>query len=241
MKKILNIAHRGNSSEFPENTLLAFDEALKAGADGFECDLRLTADGKVVVFHDDSLKRLCGVPGSVETSTWRDLQSLKVKGKESIPTLEALLQTFLTSTINLEIKFSARDAVVVEAVLRDLTKVRPQGRILFSSFSPEVLNCLSVMDPERKLGELGVLVESKNLKRLPETLPAWHPNTWNTPVEALQKHWIEDWKDLEIPSLWIWTLDDIQEWKAVLQSPLPFGAIITNRPKALSAFLEASS
>jgi|GEM_PF-2705407 len=53
------IAHRGASATHPENTLAAFDAALAAGADGFECDLRLCADG-VVVCHDADLRRFAG-------------------------------------------------------------------------------------------------------------------------------------------------------------------------------------
>src|SRR5258708_5687829 len=113
-KKFLNIAHRGFSSEYPENTLLAFSKGLAAGADGFECDLRLTSDGRIVVFHDDTLDRLCGEKGNIESKTFSEVQQLRVKGAEKIPSLEDLLANFLTTTINLEIKPSARDAVVVE-------------------------------------------------------------------------------------------------------------------------------
>ena len=72
--KPLAIAHRGFSSDYPENTSLAFRKAIEAGADGFECDLRLTADGHVVVFHDDDLKRLCGRDGCIEKMNWADIR-----------------------------------------------------------------------------------------------------------------------------------------------------------------------
>ena len=56
-------AHRGlhRGSDFPENSLIAFAAALELGA-GIECDLRLTADDRVVVFHDSDAKRICGSP-----------------------------------------------------------------------------------------------------------------------------------------------------------------------------------
>lgn len=240
MRKILNIAHRGFSGSYPENSMLAFDEAMKAGADGFECDLRLTADGRVVVFHDDDLKRLCGQRGSIEKMNWEDVQKLRIFKKEPIPSLEELLTTFLTTTINLEIKHSTRDAVVVEHVLRVVTKIRPQGRILFSSFSLEALKALNVMDEERRLGGLGVLVETRDIEKLPQTLHTLLPTTWNVPHQILKSPWATRWKNLKVPPLWTWTLDQPDQWKAVEESELPFEAIITNQPAALRRFLDSS-
>ncbi|MBN8554823.1 MAG: hypothetical protein J0L93_05205 [Deltaproteobacteria bacterium] len=239
MKKILNIAHRGYSSAFPENTMLAFDEAMKAGADGFECDLRLTSDGRVVVFHDDSLKRLCGVEGSIEKSTWQDLQNIRVKKKEKIPLLEEMLSTFLTTRINLEIKASSRDAIVVENVLRVLTKVRPQGEIIFSSFSLDALRSLQVMDGKRNLGRLGILVETKDLSHLEKISNELKPDTWNLPKQVLKSPWGKRWSKENIRPIWTWTLDEPDEWTQVLKSKLPFEAIITNKPAALKSFLKS--
>lgn len=236
-RKILNIAHRGFSGAYPENTMRAFDEGLRAGADGFECDLRLTSDGHIVVFHDDDLKRLCNKSGSIETLTLKDVQSLRVFEKETIPTLDELLTTFATTTINLEIKKSTRDAVVVEQVLRQVTKLRPQGRILFSSFSIEALRALNVMDESRRLGGLGILVESRQIERLPEFSEELRPQTWNVPKQILSAPWFDRWKAISSPPLWVWTLDQPDHWKQVLESKLGFEAIITNQPAALHRFL----
>ncbi len=237
MKKILNIAHRGYSAKYPENTLRAFDEGMRAGADGFECDLRLSADGHVVVFHDDDLKRLCGVKGSIEQMTLKEIQSLKVFSQEAIPTLEELLQNFHTTRINLEIKKSNRDAVVVEQVLRILTKQRPRGAILLSSFSLEVMQALSVMDAKRTLGDHGMLVSTSHIADLPRISQKLSCDTWNVPRQILSAPWSKRWKDIGIPPLWIWTLDEPDQWKSVMDSSLPFQAIITNKPRALADYL----
>ncbi len=84
-------AHRGlhRGSDFPENSLVAFAIALDAGA-GIECDLRLTADDQVVVFHDADAKRMCGSPLRIGRSTLPELGRLRV-GEGPIPTLESLL------------------------------------------------------------------------------------------------------------------------------------------------------
>jgi glycerophosphoryl diester phosphodiesterase len=83
-------AHRGlhDGTAFPENSLLAFAAALERGA-GIECDLRLTADDQIVVFHDADAWRLCASPTRIGESTLGELGRLRV-GEGPIPTLASL-------------------------------------------------------------------------------------------------------------------------------------------------------
>jgi glycerophosphoryl diester phosphodiesterase len=84
-------AHRGlhHGAQFPENSLLAFAAALELGA-GIECDLRLTADNQILVFHDADAWRICASPLRIGVSTHSQLDRLRV-GDGSIPTLRSLL------------------------------------------------------------------------------------------------------------------------------------------------------
>ncbi len=84
-------AHRGlhYGSTLPENSLLAFAAALEIGA-GIECDLRLTADDQIVVFHDADAWRLCASPLRIGESSLADLSRLRL-GDGPIPTLASLL------------------------------------------------------------------------------------------------------------------------------------------------------
>ena len=84
-------AHRGlhYGSGFPENSLIAFAAALEAGA-GIECDVRLTSDDHVVVFHDADAWRMCSSRRVIGKSTHAELSQLRV-GEGPIPTLESLL------------------------------------------------------------------------------------------------------------------------------------------------------
>jgi glycerophosphoryl diester phosphodiesterase len=84
-------AHRGlhSGTAFPENSLIAFAAALELGA-GVECDLRLTADDQIVVFHDADAWRLCASPMRIGESTLQELGRLRV-GEGPIPTLASLL------------------------------------------------------------------------------------------------------------------------------------------------------
>jgi glycerophosphoryl diester phosphodiesterase len=70
------VAHRGASSETAEHTLRAYVAALDAGAEGLECDVRLTADGHLVCVHDRDLRRTAARKGLVSTSNLEDLEAL---------------------------------------------------------------------------------------------------------------------------------------------------------------------
>ena len=110
---MLNIAHRGASGTFPENTLSAFRGAIDARADMCELDVQLTRDGAVVVIHDDTVERTTDGAGEVAEFTLAELQGLdagahfregKIKG-ERIPTLdEVFAATHGRCGLNIELK-----------------------------------------------------------------------------------------------------------------------------------------
>lgn len=87
----MGFAHRGlhHGSGFPENSLIAFAAALEAGA-GIECDLRLTADDQILVFHDADAWRMCASPLRIGRSTLKELSRLRL-GEYPIPTLTSML------------------------------------------------------------------------------------------------------------------------------------------------------
>ena len=84
-------AHRGGAAEAPENTMRAFSDAVDLGYRYLETDVQVTADGVVVVFHDDDLSRLCGRPERVSELSAAELAAARVDGTEPIPTLDELL------------------------------------------------------------------------------------------------------------------------------------------------------
>ena len=90
-----NIAHRGLFSadqSVPENSMTAFENAADMGY-GIELDVQLTKDGKVVVFHDDTLDRVCGVKGRVNAYTFEELRNFSLYGTdEKIPLFADVLK-----------------------------------------------------------------------------------------------------------------------------------------------------
>ena len=97
-----NIAHRGYSGNYPENTMLAFQKALEAGVDGIEFDVHLSKDGRLVIIHDELLDRTTDATGLVQDRTLAELRQLDasagfagVYGKNQIPTLEEYFELIL--------------------------------------------------------------------------------------------------------------------------------------------------
>ena len=91
-----NFCHRGlydNEHGAPENSLAAFDAAMNAGY-GCELDVQFTKDKKLIVFHDNDYKRMCGVDRKVWEMTWDEIQELRLAGTdERVPTFRQVLKT----------------------------------------------------------------------------------------------------------------------------------------------------
>lgn len=138
-------AHRGASAHAPENTLAAFELAVEQGADGIELDVKLSADGHVVVIHDQTLTRTTGRRGWGKSTTLDEMRALdagsffseKFKG-EKIPLLEEVFDKVgKRSIINVELtNYITLGDHLVESVCMLVKKFGLQKRILFSSFAP---------------------------------------------------------------------------------------------------------
>jgi len=113
--KTVVIAHRGNHVAVPENTIAAAREAIKAGADYVEVDLRTTKDGHLVVLHDATVDRTTNGAGKISTMTWNEVKNLQVfnrnKKTHRIPEFKEVLAV-CKNNINIYLDF--KDANVAE-------------------------------------------------------------------------------------------------------------------------------
>jgi glycerophosphoryl diester phosphodiesterase len=124
MKPIV-IAHRGASSEYAEHTYDAYLAAIEAGADGFECDIRLTADDVLVCWHDATLDRTSDGKGSISKLKWAQIRDVNagtwhMAGRNAKPLLFAdLLELAITSgkSLSIETKHPVPTGGRVEHVL----------------------------------------------------------------------------------------------------------------------------
>lgn len=76
----LNIAHRGFSRLYPENTMLSFNKAVELGVDAIELDVQLSKDGVLMVLHDEDLLRTTGEKGLLKDRTFNELRELDASG-----------------------------------------------------------------------------------------------------------------------------------------------------------------
>ena len=146
MKHILNIAHRGFTRQFPDNTLEAFEAAIRIPVDGIECDVNETADNRFVIFHDREI-----LGRDINQMPLDEISKVKLEGKYRIPTLEQTLELCRGKTLlNIEIKrVSSLDRFL------ELVRERLQpDEVVFSSFSRDIIIELARLAPEIQRGIL---------------------------------------------------------------------------------------
>jgi glycerophosphoryl diester phosphodiesterase len=95
--KTLLIAHRGAQEIVPENTLTAFQLAIKNGFRAIECDVQLTKDGHLVIIHDETVNRTTDGKGWVSQLTWSEIEALHVMPDERIPSLSKAFYTVVVA------------------------------------------------------------------------------------------------------------------------------------------------
>ena len=146
MGRPLIIAHRGLSGLFPENTLLAFREALKFGVDGIETDVRRTRDGAIVCLHDETLDRTTNMSGKLSELTLEEARRADAGRGERIPTLwEALTEIGGRAVLCIEIKEPGIEPQVVGIVRRHPTM---RHRCIIGSFHVEAIRRARELAPE---------------------------------------------------------------------------------------------
>lgn len=136
-----NIAHRGlfeKDQSVPENSLPAFSRAVEAGY-GVELDVQLSRDGKVVVFHDDDLTRVCGDSRRVDEVDYSELKTLRLCGsEETIPLFDEVLATIAGKTpIIVELKTGKHNRELCEKTLAALRAYH--GDACIESFDPTIV------------------------------------------------------------------------------------------------------
>jgi glycerophosphoryl diester phosphodiesterase len=140
----LLLGHRGARNYAPENTLAAFDLALEQGCDGFEFDVRRTADGMALIGHDPAV---AGV--EVARASYAEIRQRGRLTREQAPLLEDVLERYAASAF-LDIELKVPD--LEEQVLDALRRCPPRRGFVVSSFLAEVLKTLRARDSRIPLG-----------------------------------------------------------------------------------------
>lgn len=173
MQKVF--AHRGASAYAPENTLEAFELAVKMGADGVELDIHMTKDGELVVAHDEEIGRVANGLGLICNMTTAELKKHRFNRTHpefenaTISTLREVYE-FLKPTglhINTELKTSRiRYEHMEEKCVRLADELGMTDRILYSSFNLASLKLLKHIDPRVRVGLLRTPIGKINDRRI---------------------------------------------------------------------------
>lgn len=238
---IKNIAHRGFSGQFPENTLLAFQEAIDLGVDALELDVQLSKDGEIMIFHDEDLSRITGQKGLLRDLTWAELRELDVSGeyrgvfgRQSIPTLSEYLE--LTANKNiltfLELKNGMLPCPLLEEKVADcLTKFdRQKGTILFSANHPSVKYFGTLAPDVQLLFPFDNWIFGYGAYCHSHGITACMPY-----FRALTPEVVAEIKSFDI-SIYPWTVDEPQDFQTMLA--LGVDGILSNHPDRLKTFLK---
>ncbi|WP_226667631.1 glycerophosphodiester phosphodiesterase [Metabacillus litoralis] len=152
----LILGHRGAAGTYPENTMLSFKEAMKAGADGIELDVQMTKDGVLVVIHDETVDRTTNGTGFIKDLTSDEITKLdacfsfsQYSGKSFIPTLEEVLKwavTLPTIILNIELKNGIVEyPEMEEKTISLILKYKLEDKVILSSFNHySLVNCKSI-------------------------------------------------------------------------------------------------
>jgi glycerophosphoryl diester phosphodiesterase len=236
--------HRGSSAHAPENTLAAFDLAIRQGADAIELDAKLCLDGHIVVIHDQSVDRTTGATGLVRELPLADLRKLDAgstfnpafKG-EKIPTLEEVFESVGQRTfINVELTNYASPLDNLPVKVCCLVKqFHLEERVMFSSFNP-----LALLRARRALPQV-----PRGLLAFPGSSGAWArswPGSW-FPCQALHPEFKDVSQDLvrrvhhNHRRVYVYTVNDPQDMHHLFT--LEVDGIFTDDPLLARKTLES--
>jgi glycerophosphoryl diester phosphodiesterase len=222
VRRPLLLGHRGARRGAPENTLAAFDLALRQGCDGFEFDLRRTADGRGFLCHDRSFERL-----RIASSTYAQIrQRAAARHRPAVCCIEDVLARYCTTAfLDIELKDCGLEDLVVAAVRQH----RPR-RYVVSSFLPEVLRALRRRAPQVPLG---LIADTRHALDQWKVLPVSHV----MPHRALLSSRLVEELHAAGKQVFVWTVNT----ERALRSYAAWGvdAIISDNTELLSrAFVQ---
>ena len=239
------IAHRGASAYFPENTMVSFEGAIALGADMVELDVQLTADGEVVVFHDEKISRCTNGRGRIADYTLDKLKRLdagswfdkKYVGARVPMLVEALELCKNKIAVNIEIKTEAVTDTIFDGIeekcLQIVDKIAMRKHVVFSSFDPRAVQHLKQIDGQIPAA---VLFAKKHYgSQLPSgIIVSLGADAINCSQRELSKKWLVDLKQHGIP-VNVYTVNDEKSMRRLLA--LGVDGIFTNCPDVLKNVL----
>lgn len=226
-------AHRGGASDVPENTMPAFQYAVDAGYRYVETDVQVTADGVLVAFHDNDLRRACGRAGRISDLPWSEVKAALVDGAAPIPLLEDMLGTWPDLRVNIDCKTDT----AVPALVAALTRCDALDRVCVGAFSDRRMRQLKALLGEKlctALSPKGVTSLRFGKPRRPAANAAQVPVAQG-PIRVVDERFVTKAHALGI-KVHVWTVDEPVEMHRLLE--LGVDGIMTDKPLILKEVFE---
>ena len=233
-------AHRGGASSAPENTLIAFQDAVDLGYRYVETDVHATSDGALVAFHDNDLSRTCGVNKKISEVTWDELKTVRVNGTEPIPLLTDILGTWPDLRVNIDCKSEGALKPLVEIIQR----ANCLDRICIGSFSDSRMAriraalgpglCSSM--PPREVAKMLAVTTMRLSSGTNWPAQAAQVPVKQGPIPVVTRAFVEKAHRLGI-HVHVWTIDDPVEMSRLLD--LGVDGIMTDDTRALRDVMRA--
>jgi glycerophosphoryl diester phosphodiesterase len=230
-------AHRGGALENPENTTKAFEHAVSLGYRYIETDVQLTADGVLIVFHDDTLDRVTDRLGRIAEMTWAEVSRARVAGTEPIPRFDDLLGAWPDLRVNVEPKREAS----VEPLANAISRAGAVDRVCVGSFNDARVTRMRRLLGPRLCTSAGI-AEIIRIKAASYGLPVGNVATACVQVSVTYKglpvvdaRFVRAAHRLALP-VHIWTIDGPAQMRRLLE--LGVDGIMTDRPTVLRRVLE---
>jgi glycerophosphoryl diester phosphodiesterase len=158
--RTLNTAHRGSSAVAPENTMSAILQAIEDGADYAEIDVQETADGHLVVIHDEDFMRLTGDPRKVYDLTLAEYEGIDAGtwfsdsfAGEPVPSLDAVIEACRNKIkLNIELKVTSGESQLAERVVALLHEKDFVEQSVVTSLDFNSLQRVRAVDPDIQVG-----------------------------------------------------------------------------------------
>ncbi len=235
------IAHRGASGEFPENSLLAFEQAIVQQADGIELDVHFHDESQTfIIIHDAYLDKTTDGKGHFNDLSLAQLTALSLSGEQKLVTLEqALIQIAGRTLLNIELKTATDDQRQIELQLSALKKLLSTAclkygftddKFILSSFNHHVVYTSKKIMPHINTAALIAHCPLNNA----DFADAIHCDFINPDINILNKAFVDDAKEKGY-QVFVYTVDRIKEIE--LCQKLKVDGVFTNFPAKTRAII----
>ncbi len=251
------MAHRGESENTPENTMLALEAAESIGVDVLESDARLTKDDKVVLFHDDDMERTTGIAGTIRSFTLDELRDIDFgytftqdhgatfpfRGKgHTIVTLQEAFERFPNTSFNLDIKDTFPSAPVELA--RVITQNERKDSVIISSFNNSQIERFRELMPDVLTGAhpgevkqfvLNTKIGLPRIRREKIAYKAFQVPMKSGPLKVVTEKFVRKAHEFGLV-VHVWTINDSPTMHSLID--LGVDGIFTDNPRLLKQVLE---